>query len=57
MNVRLPEDLIDTVDARRHRLDLSRDAWVERALRYALSANPEVRTQTGRTVRARQEKP
>ena len=40
MNVRLPEDLIEAIDARRSRKDLSRDVWVERALRYALDANP-----------------
>lgn len=38
MNVRLPEDLIESIDTRRQRKGLSRDAWVERALRYALRA-------------------
>lgn len=51
MNVRLPADLIEQIDARRARLDLSRDAWVERALRYAIAAPPSIRTETARTVR------
>lgn len=38
MNVRLPVDLIEAIDARRARLDLSRDQWVERALRHALTS-------------------
>ena len=40
MNVRLPEDLIEAVDARRSRKDLSRDVFVERALRFALDNAP-----------------
>lgn len=43
MNVRLPEDLIAQVDLRRARKDLSRDAWVERAIRYALANSPTPR--------------
>ena len=37
MNVRLPADLVDQIDERRARLDLSRDVWVERVIRHALS--------------------
>lgn len=44
MNVRLPADLIEQVDARRARKDMSRDTWVERALRYALANSPAPRT-------------
>lgn len=55
MNVRLPVDLITRLDARRARKDLSRDAFVERALEYALTNNtetPAVTTAPGRrTVR------
>ena len=40
MNVRIPEDLRDEVDARRARKDMSRDLWVERALRFALAYGP-----------------
>lgn len=40
MNVRLPEDLIEEVDARRAIKDLSRDRFVENALRYALTHHP-----------------
>ena len=40
MNVRLPEDLIEALDARRARKDMSRDQWVENALRFALSQHP-----------------
>lgn len=40
MNVRIPEDLRDEVDTRRARKDLSRDAWVERAIRFALTHGP-----------------
>lgn len=40
MNVRLPEDLIEAVDARRARKDMSRDLWVENALRFALAQHP-----------------
>jgi predicted HicB family RNase H-like nuclease len=39
-NVRLPVDLIEAVDARRARKDLSRDKWVENALRFALAQHP-----------------
>ena len=52
MNVRLPGDLIDQIDSRRARLDLSRDAWVEKALRYAIAVPPSARTETGSTVRS-----
>ena len=41
MNVRLPEDLIEAIDVRRARKDLSRDRFVENALRYALAQHPE----------------
>ena len=41
MNVRLPEDLIEAIDVRRARKDMSRDAFVENALRYALAQHPE----------------
>lgn len=44
MNVRLPHDLIARLDERRARKDLSRDEFVERALEYALRANPETAT-------------
>lgn len=40
MNVRLPEDLIESVDARRRIKGLSRDQWVEKALRFALRNHP-----------------
>lgn len=40
MNVRLPPDLVQAIDSRRARKDMSRDTWVERALRYALQ-HPE----------------
>lgn len=40
MNVRLPGDLIEAIDARRARKDMSRDQWVENALRYALAQHP-----------------
>lgn len=38
VNVRLPLDLIARIDARRARKDMSRDAWVEKALEFALHA-------------------
>lgn len=38
MNVRLPPDLIDAIDARRAERGLSRDEWVSRALTFALDA-------------------
>jgi len=41
MNVRLPEDLIEAIDVRRARKDLSRDRFVENAIRYALAQHPE----------------
>lgn len=43
VNVRLPEDLRDEIDRRRARKDMSRDVWVERALRYALATSPQPR--------------
>lgn len=56
VNVRLPVDLVEAVDARRARKDLSRDQWIERALRFALEQKPEgqpgtgeLRTMSGRT--------
>lgn len=59
MNVRVPRSLRDEVDARRARLDLSRDRWVVRALRFALAqpGNPArgrktvARTKRGKTVK------
>lgn len=39
-NVRLPEDLVAAIDVRRAKKDLSRDKFVERALRYALAQQP-----------------
>lgn len=70
MNVRVPPDLIEAIDTRRqdlaeHRGDkvLSRDEWVTRALRWAVSqpvgqsSRPQlartVRTRAGRTIDAR----
>lgn len=55
VNVRLPVELVEQIDARRHRKDLSRDSWVERALTFALSFNPEdnpasLETSAGRTA-------
>lgn len=44
MNVRLPRDLLEQIDARRAVKDLSRDKWVERALRFALDQHPAART-------------
>lgn len=41
-NVRLPGDLIDAMDARRARKDLSRDKFVERCLRYAMENHPDL---------------
>lgn len=59
MNVRVPRSLRDAIDARREPLNLSRDKWVARALRWAL-AQPKpstrstiARTTTGRTARSR----
>ena len=45
-NVRLPTDLIEAVDARRAKKDLSRDKWVEKALRFALAQQPAPRPGT-----------
>lgn len=59
MNVRLPEELIDTIDNRRAALELSRDTWVERALKWAVSQPPPApptslrRTQVARTEAGR----
>lgn len=53
VNVRLPTDLVELIDTRRAKKDLSRDAWVERALRYALENNPAesgLRSGTTRTA-------
>lgn len=36
VNVRLPVPLIEQIDARRQVKDMSRDKWVENALRFAL---------------------
>lgn len=44
MNVRLPVDLIEAIDVRRARKDMSRDLWVEKALRFALAHHPAPRT-------------
>lgn len=46
-NVRLPEDLIADIDARRARKDLSRDKWTENALRFALQQHPDGRPAVG----------
>lgn len=51
MNVRLPPELIDEIDDRRSARSLSRDQWVERALRFALHHNPAPRTPTRTAVR------
>lgn len=53
MNVRIDPDLIEEIDSRRDRLSLSRDVWVERALRYALRAQPSPRTATRDTRKRR----
>ena len=58
VNVRLPVDLVEAIDARRAKKDLSRDQWMERALRFALeqptaTGSPltgELRTRSGRTA-------
>lgn len=55
VNVRLPVDLVEQIDRRRTRKDLSRDQWMERAVRFALSYNPEdgsgaLETTAGRTA-------
>ena len=57
VNVRLPLDLVEAIDARRARKDLSRDEWMARALRFALEAptvddpkTGELRTRAGRTA-------
>lgn len=41
LNVRVPPDLIDQIDARRAVKDMSRDRWVENALRFALGHHPQ----------------
>lgn len=43
-NVRLPGDLIDAMDERRARKDLSRDKFIERAVRYAMEHHPDLST-------------
>lgn len=43
-NVRLPSDLIDSMDERRARKDLSRDKFIERCVRYAMANHPELTT-------------
>lgn len=50
-NVRLPKDLIQAMDERRAKKDLSRDKWVERAIRFALSQQPAPRPGTRPTTR------
>lgn len=54
VNVRLPADLVDRIDARRAEVGISRDAWMERALEYALQ-RPRTSTTTapGRRTAAR----
>lgn len=49
-NVRLPVDLIAEIDARRQKKDLSRDAWVERAIRYAIANAPKPQTGPRRPI-------
>jgi metal-responsive CopG/Arc/MetJ family transcriptional regulator len=45
--MRLPRELVDEIDARMHKVgERSRNAWLERALRWALTQ--EVRTRTVR---------
>lgn len=56
MNVRLPTDLIAQIDVRRAHKDLSRDQFVERALRFALANNPP-RTPVPTTRRQRTIRP
>lgn len=53
VNVRLPQSLRDRVDARRATLDLSRDVWIERAIRFALDHPPgsPLQTRAGRSLR------
>lgn len=55
VNVRLPDDLIDDIDARRagiRQLDgtlgISRDRWIENASRFALAAGAGRPTAPGR---------
>lgn len=57
-NVRLPTSLVESIDARRAELaregtNLSRDVWIERALRAALRARTPATVQTaaGRSLR------
>lgn len=50
-NVRLSEDLIAAIDARRARKDLSRDKWTENALRFALQQHPDGPPVAGPTTR------
>lgn len=40
MNVRVPVSLLAAIDARRGTKDMSRDKWVENALRFALASHP-----------------
>lgn len=54
-NIRLPDDLVDAIDARRAERGLSQSDYAERALRFALTFNPEsqpgaLRTRSGRTA-------
>lgn len=53
MNVRIPQSLKDALDARRKTKGMSRDVWVERALKFALSraAKPAAQPLTNSTAR------
>jgi len=60
MNVRVPRHLRDTIDTRRAPLHLSRDAWVSRALTWALQRTQTTSTQTApgkRTIRPARGRP
>lgn len=54
MNVRVPRELRDQIDARRAQKDMSRDKWVANALRFALAQHaagtPMRATPTKRTA-------
>jgi hypothetical protein len=49
MNVRIPANLIAAIDARRGPLKISRDEYVERCIRFALSRARTPRRDTTRT--------
>lgn len=51
MNVRVPPELRDAVDARRGPLGLSRDVWIERALTWALAQPVGKKRPAGRQLK------